>query len=138
MRLVIRLFALLAFVLAMLAPAGGAAAEPAETTRVDQFTFTFNACNGEFVLVEGTYHIVTKQKKDGFVNHVTFHGQGTGNQGNEYVVNLNNKNSSKNATFRIDERLRVISKGSAPNAVGTFHFDSSSGQGPSFEVDCRG
>ncbi|MDQ0618079.1 hypothetical protein [Arthrobacter globiformis] len=139
MRPIIRLLAPLALLLAMLLPAGGATAAPAQTERTETFVFQFNTCNGEFVAGDGIFHTVFKPQKDGgFIAHFNINATGAGNQGNEYVMNWVGKSRfvPSPSDFSFQERFLAISKGSAPNQVIISRFD---GDGiPTFEVECRG
>ncbi|WP_427007080.1 hypothetical protein [Pseudarthrobacter sp. H2] len=70
-------------------PAGGATAAPAESNRTEIFTSAFNSCNGESVVLVGTYDVVNKEQQDGsFFQYITIHAQGVGDQGNEYILKL--------------------------------------------------
>lgn len=136
MRTPTRLLIPLILLPALLLPAGGATAAPAESLRVEGFLFAINGCNGESVPMEGTTHIVSKRQKGVLVEHVTIHGQGVGDRGNEYVLN-------HSFTFRgtvdgssSDDRIQLISKGSAPNQVLLTHFDPDTGF--TVDTDCRG
>ncbi|MDR7079536.1 hypothetical protein J2Y03_004594 [Neobacillus niacini] len=83
-----------------------------------------NECNGESITIDGTINILFKQNTTPSGNfHVTvhsnIHGQGTGDQGNLYVVNetsndhFTTNNQQFENTFNLS--IRVISKGTAPN-----------------------
>jgi hypothetical protein len=83
-----------------------------------------NECNGESITIEGTINILFRQNTTPSGNfHVTvhsnIHGQGTGNQGNFYVVNeiSNDHFTTNNQQFEntFNVTIRVISKGTAPN-----------------------
>ena len=83
-----------------------------------------NACNGESITIEGTINILFKQASTPSGNfHVTvhsnIHGQGKGDQGNQYVVNeiSNDHFTTNNPQFEntFNVPIRVISKGAAPN-----------------------
>jgi hypothetical protein len=106
--------------------------------RFDLAIFSFNTCNGEFVELTGFVHVVVKEKKGGTVTvHANAHGQGVGDRGNEYVLNLQEKDSfsTNEAHFRYREVL--ISKGSAPNQHVLLTVDFPPGN-VNFDVDCRG
>ena len=137
MRLATRIFAPLVLLLAILLPAGTATAAPAQSERTEQILAHFNMCNtGEFVVLEGTIHIVSMEEPGGTTFfQITTHAQGVGDQGNEYVFNDSFHVRSVSTHLRVDERHRLISTGSAPNQVLIFHFDSDSGS--TFEIDCR-
>ena len=140
MRSLIRFLALVALLLAFLAPAGTAAAYTAESRRFTTTTFDFdlNTCNGELVEVKGTAHIVTKMQKDlTLFGHFNLRARGVGSEGNEYVMNWNEKGRFEaDGDFSLAQRFLVISKGSAPDQTVIVHVDSYGGY--SFEVDCRG
>jgi hypothetical protein len=140
MRLVFRFLAPLALLLAFLAPAGTATAYPADSGRytTTDFDFDVNTCNGESVEVKGTAHMVTKMQKDlTLLGHFNLRARGVGSQGNEYVMNWNEKGQFEaNGDFSFAQRFLAISKGSGPNQAVLVHFDSH-GE-PTFEVDCRG
>jgi hypothetical protein len=136
MRIVTQLLTPLVLLPAMFLPIGAATAAPAESIRVEGPLFAINGCNGEEVPMEGTIHIVRKKHKGVLVEHVTIHGQGVGDQGNEYVLNHTSTYEATSAVFSFDERILAISKGSAPNHVLIGHFGSDTE--PTFETVCRG
>jgi hypothetical protein len=137
MRLVIRLLTPLLLLFAMLIPAGGATAAPARSERTETVQFSFNMCNGgEFVVMQADIHVVSKEEPGGTTFfQFKIHGQGIGDQGNEYVFNdtFHVRQSPQNG-FRVDELQRLISKGSETNQFLIAHVRDS---GSSFEVDCR-
>ena len=136
MRLVTRILAPLALLLAMFVPAGAASAAPADSERFETIAFDINFCNGEFVVGQADVHTVTKQQKDGsYIFHFNLHGQGTGSQGNEYVMNSTIKTESSSTNYSYDSRFMAISKGSAPNQVISVHYDNGN---YTFQPECRG
>jgi hypothetical protein len=137
MRSLIRILAPLALLLTLLVPVGVSSASPAISEHFETFVFEFNTCNREVVSGVGTIHFVTKEQKDGtFIQHYNLHGEGVGGpQGNEYVFNSNGKFRTSATEFSFDERIRVISKGSAPNQWVRFRLKD--GQSTS-ETECRG
>lgn len=136
MRLATRIFAPLVLLLAVLLPAGTATAAPAQSERTEQILAHVNMCTGEFVVLEGTIHIVSKEEPGGTTFfQITTNAQGVGDQGNEYVFNDSFHVRQVSTHLRVDERHRLISKGSAPNQVLIIHLDSDSGS--TFEIDCR-
>ena len=138
MRLAARIFASLVLLLAVLLPAGTATAAPAQSERTEQILASYNMCNtGEYVELTGTIHIVSKEEPGGTTFfRITIHAQGAGDQGNEYVLNDSlHVRAVSTDYFRVDERQRLISNGSAPNQVFIFHFDLDGGS--TFEIDCR-
>ena len=87
MRLVTRTLAPIALSLALLAPAAAATADPAESERHQSYNSGINTCNGEYVEVKGSFHIVTKLQKDGtYFHRYVYQGIGLGDQGNRYVM----------------------------------------------------
>lgn len=140
MRIVGRLVPLvLAFVLAVfLAPVGSAVAAPAEVQRYYTLEVFFNSCNGEIVTGEARVHLGTKTQKDGsFIQHYNIKGSGTGNQGNEYEFSYHDKiTRTPLFDYQEDLKLKVVSKGAAPNYTLILHFDSLTGG--TFESKCTG
>lgn len=135
MRLVIRILAPLALLLAFMSPAGPAVAAPAESVRFYDFAFDFNNCNGEAIEGQGTVHTVSKVQTDGrFLFHFDLHAQGIGSLGNEYVMIWNGYERSDQDGFTLVQHIHAISKGSAPNQEVIFLGDDENGF--SFEVDC--
>lgn len=138
MRVITRLLTPLVLLLAMLLPAGGATADPAQTERTETVLAHFNMCNeGEFVVLEVDIHVVSKQEPGGTTFYrFNFHGRGVGSEGNKYVFNdtFHVRQSPQNG-FRVDERHRLISNGSETNQ---FLISHTSERGSTFEVDCRG
>jgi hypothetical protein len=127
---------------ALLGAAPAALAAPAQTEKFETFVFDFNTCNGEFVSTQGTLHSVSKANPDGsFSSKFNYNGKGTGDLGNEYVLNFNNK-ATFGPGFESDQKFRanLVSKGAAPNQKtvivftvnpdGTFESD--------VDVECRG
>ena len=124
--------------LAMVIPANAATAAPAETSHGDTFEIAYNACNGEFIQLEGHYNRVLKpQKGIGYIASFTLHGQGIGQSGNKYVINANEKDRFTDIeNYSVDYYFLVVSKGSAPNHWLKVHIDDEG----NFDVqeDCRG
>ncbi len=139
MRAFIRFLAPPALLLTLLAPAGAATAAPATSERGEDVIFLVNSCNnGELIQGQVTFHGIFKQQKnDTFIQHFNFHGTAVGDQGNEYVLNDNFKVESTNdfSSESLEERLRLISKGSAPNEVVIFRLEDGEF---TVESDCRG
>lgn len=138
MRIFSRILSPLILLVALLLPAGGAAAAPAESTRTEQVNAVINNCNGELVRLEVTVHVVSKEQRDGsFIQRANIHGQGTGDQGNEYVFSATNASRwTSGGFYSFDERSRLISKGPQPNLVLLIHFDPATGL--TIKADCRG
>lgn len=85
---------------------------------------TTNPCNGEFVQLDGTWHILIKSTQNnagGYISTVYdgFQVKGTGDQGNEYIAiwNFNNIDNSTSNTFKDTSvwNQPVISKGREQN-----------------------
>jgi hypothetical protein len=140
MRLIIRLLTPLVLLLAMLLPAGGAIAAPAESVRTEDIWAAVNGCNTEeFIVLEGTVQIVSQVREDGSaLTYVTYQMNGVGDQGNRYVLNLTFMVRFRSSTgyYSADQSLRLVSEGSAPNQWLIVHFDSDDVS--TFEIDCRG
>jgi hypothetical protein len=136
LRVIIRFLAPLTLLLALLVPLGAATAAPATSSRSETFIGTVNGCNGELIELEGIFHVVTKEQKDGsFLFHITIHGQGTGSDGNKYVLQLNEKFLSTSSDVTDVQRVRLISQGSAPNEVQIARTEDGEF---TFEMECRG
>lgn len=134
MRLVIRVLAPLVLLLTMLLPATGATAAPAVIQRDKEITTDVNACNGETILVHAKFQFVTIALNNGqAIQHLSYHGTGIGDQGNEYVLNVSEH--VRTSESELIQRRVLVSKGSAPNQhiliilVGDDVF---------IESDCRG
>lgn len=140
MRLTMRIIAPLVLFSAILLPAGGATAAPAQSTRTDVVTYQLNDCNGDFILAEGTSHSLTKFQEDGTIFvHSQMHVKGVGPTGIKYVLNYNDTYTATPDPENyqtITARARLISNGSAPNQVVILTYNSVSG--PTAETDCRG
>lgn len=138
MRVIIRIPALLALLLAFLVPAGAATAAPATSEHFETFIFSVNDCNGEpgeVIEGKGTVHRVIKwQDDESFVIHLNIHAKGIGERGNEYVLNGKTTLSNDASSFR--DRMLLVSKGSAPNQVVVITIDPNGNY--VFEEDCKG
>jgi hypothetical protein len=139
MRLPLRILAPIALVTACLAPAGAASAAPAEIFRSETSVADFNTCSGESLAGTGTFLVTNKQQRDGsFLGHFELHATATGDQGNEYVVNWSETfHQSTDSYVQISGRLTLISKGSAPNEVVIYSYDSISNEFTTTR-DCKG
>lgn len=137
MRSIIRFLSPLVLLLALLLPAGGATAAPAQSERTEQILAHYNMCTGEYVELTGTIHYVTKVDSDGstFIL-ITTHAQGAGDQGNTYVFNDSFRLRAESTDLIVDEFHRLTSEGSAPNQVLIIHYDTVNGS--TFEFECRG
>ena len=139
MRSIIRLLSPLVLLLALLLPAGGAIAAPAESVRTEEVFASVNMCTGEFVALEGTVQIVSQVRADGSDHtYVMYQMKGVGDQGNRYVfgVTLQVRFNSSTGHFTADQIQRLVSVGSAPNQWIIIHFDSNTGS--TFDAQCRG
>ena len=106
--------------------------------RFDIVEFEFNSCNDESVTLDGFIHFVVKEQPNGsFTLQQNGHGVGVGDQGNEYVWNLQDKLTSNNSEFHTRTRTVLVSKGSAPNEQLTFTFDLPPGT-VDVDIECRG
>jgi hypothetical protein len=124
----------------LLAPlAGPASAAVVFNERFDLQEFVdFNTCDGELVFLTGFVHIVIKEEADGTLTfHGNGHGQGVGDQGNEYVLNFQDRATSSTDELHIKFRAVLISKGGAPNEQSQFTFDFPPGE-LNFAENCRG
>jgi hypothetical protein len=138
MRTLTRILAPLVVLPAMLLPAGGATAAPADVDRFDTFVVDFNTCNGEEINGEGTNRYVSKTQKDGtYIEHYKLHAKGVGSLGNEYVMNWTITYRTSTKKTKISQRIVAISKGSAPNQVLTYRYDSTRGTA-TITNNCRG
>lgn len=132
MRFLTRILAPLTLFLAILLSAGGALADP--PVRGEEFSTDINTCNGEVVALEGRFQFFTIEQKDGsFIQHLTLHAQGVGDQGNEYVLNVVEHNTSDDGLV---QRRLLVSKGSAPNQWLLITLPPTGGI--FIESDCRG
>jgi hypothetical protein len=137
MRALTRILVPLALVLTLPMPPGPAAAAPAVSERFEALFEQVNDCKGERLDLEVTYHGVFKPQRDGtYLFHVTIRGQGRGSQGNDYVLQLNSHERLTTIDYSFVERVRLISKGSAPNQLVVFQYDEDSGY--TLEMDCTG
>lgn len=110
----------------LLVSAGGASAAPAEVIR---FGFggggSITGCaNEQITLIDGTYQLLDHTNVNGseFI-HWSVRGTGIGDQGHVYVFEENgwNKVSTDGDQF-VQDQLRMISKGSAPDLLVSFRF----------------
>lgn len=140
MRFLSRFFAPIFLLLAMFLPAGGANAAPAQTERTEHVHAMVNDCAGDGVTIqlEGTMHVVSKEQKDGsFFANAKIFGKGVSSTGTEYVLNLRSQVRGESLdNFSFEDRTLLISKGSAPNELILFHFDTDTGI--TVTVECRG
>ena len=141
MRLVTRILAPFVFILAMLLPANVAAAAPAEIDHgQESFISEANDCNGEMVMLEGTFHMTWKPQRDGSVNVLmALHAQGVDTQGNRYVLSHTFRgHGGTNYTQKATTSL--VSQGSAPNKLAKLHFyfTPTDTEVYDFEIVCRG
>ena len=99
------------------APTPSAPADAAAQDRVGVDDMEVKACNGESVSLSGELHMVTKTKGSTTEDHVNGHMTGVGDQGNDYVFNLQVKASSGGEPFAmtLTDRQLLVSKGPAPN-----------------------
>ncbi|EMY33563.1 hypothetical protein D477_014216 [Arthrobacter crystallopoietes BAB-32] len=133
-----RILSLLVLLLAFLAPASPVSAAPADSERTYATFFATNDCNGEAVTGEAIFHVVRKVQRNGdIILNIQAHGQGVGSQGNEYVFNYKRSDRIKGGDYVRHERVRVISKGSAPNFMVTIIFNTATGES-TVNPDCRG
>jgi hypothetical protein len=146
-------------VLALAAPAYG---QTFTNEHDEYFDARFNSCNGQFVILQGTIHFVTKQtfSGDGTMhvnNHVNVSAKGysavsdtdptPSNPRTDYTFNWQQQHIEKvgpNAAkdmFVDRYREKLISQGSEPNQFVTIITVVKKGE-PSkqngFEIDCRG
>jgi hypothetical protein len=117
MRAFIRTLAPLALLSTLFVPVGAATAEPALVDRFEVFVFEDYRCGGdeeeEPVLVEGegTFQQVRKER---FI-HRTIRGEAVDGEDNEYVFHSTRISHESSGEFSFDQRIQLISKGSAPN-----------------------
>ncbi|WP_428911935.1 hypothetical protein [Niallia sp. Krafla_26] len=84
---------------------------------------SINPCNGEVITFNGVLRSMVKEHTtpSGTVHnniHFYLHGQGVGDQGNEYVYNdirIFVANANKQSEISSNFSLLIISKGPAPN-----------------------
>jgi len=125
----------------LIVPTGVALAAPVVQDRQETFVIFSDLCNGEQLVLEGTFHFVVKDNGDGTSTFIV-QVQGTGtSDGNEYVYNQTRKSVFVGGSKEIkgDDHTVLVSQGSASNLVGTFHFDFTVDPPViSFDVDCVG
>lgn len=124
MRLPVRILAPIFFVLAMLAPAGTAAAGPAEVTHGGALGAAFSTCTNEYMEIEGTYTNISRQLQDGkYDQRLIIHATGTSASGTEYIWNYDAHWVTNGIQFDFeDDRAVLISLGSADNQRIVFHY----------------
>lgn len=133
MRFITRILTPLAFLLAMLLPAGAAIADPAVIFRGGETTTEVNGCNGESIVVNARFQFVTITQKNGeTINRLSYHSTGIGDQGNEYVLNV----TELIKDGELVQRREMISQGSAPNEQILIILPATGGI--IIESDCRG
>jgi hypothetical protein len=97
-----------------------------------------NSCNNEPINLTGWLHGIVRSNPDGSVDtHVNGHLDGTGAQGNKYVLNTQRQINSPvpPSPFRFEVRTVLVSQGSAPNEKAIIVFTP---DGFTVETDCRG
>lgn len=126
MRLPVRILALVFFVLAMLAPAGAAMAEPAEVTRGGALGGAFSTCTNESIEIEGTYKSISRKLQNGnYDQRIIIHATGTSASGTQYIWNYDAHWVTNGIQFEFeDDRAVLISRGSADNQRVVFHFQN--------------
>lgn len=141
MRLVTRVLAPLIFLPALLLPGNAASAAPAEIEHgQESFIFETNDCNGEQVVLEGTFHVTWKPQRDGGVNVLmALHAQGKDTQGNLYVLSHTFRGHG-DTSYTQKATTALVSKGSAPNKLAKLHFSFTPADTEvyDFEIVCRG
>ncbi len=138
MRFIVQILTPMALLLALLAPASTATAAPAEVQRKAGVAEEINTCRGETVQLEGTRTLITKEQSDGtFRQRLIFQGEGTGDQGNEYLLNFQEELVTDGFDFVLESRQVLVSKGSAPNQESIFYLDSATGE-TNIEAVCTG
>lgn len=99
----------------------GAGAAHAAVTLQQRSTLVeqrFNSCTGETIDFTGWVHLVQKQGEDGALElHTNTHLTGVGDQGNHYVVNLNQVLRVGETTFSVSFRERLVSQGGETNML---------------------
>jgi hypothetical protein len=122
----------------LLLPTGVATAAPPSKLFVHEFRTDINGCNGELIALEGDVRLITHiRAPDGpNVAHITAHSTGVGDQGNQYVFNVDLVSRS-NADSLLIARSQIVSLGSAPNQEVILVLDADSGSF-SVEAECRG
>jgi hypothetical protein len=132
---------ILALGLSLIVPTGVALADSVAQDRQETFVIFSDLCNGAQLELQGTLHVVVKDNGDGTSTFIV-QVQATGtSDGNEYVYNQTRKSVFVGGSTEIkgDDHTVLVSKGSASNLVGTFHFDFTvSPPVFSFDVDCVG
>ncbi|WP_166870294.1 hypothetical protein [Salinibacterium sp. ZJ450] len=128
------------FAAALMIPAGAAAAAPTEVIRTQLVSDRFNTCSGELVTFTGEATIWQKTLADGS-NKITLliRGEGTGESGNEYIVHVNSLLVFDPSVGFVleDDKITLVSKGSAPNESLRIHSVLGSPDN-TFEITCRG
>ena len=111
-------------VMATALPASAAMAAPADVTRVGYINGFINSCTSEVVDVNGRYQEVIHTKADGSVfGQVSIQATGVGDKGNVYVINDNGWTKfNADGSIAVQNQLRMISKGSAPNLLAVVKF----------------
>lgn len=141
MRLATRILAPLVLFFAMFLPANVAFAAPAEIEHgQESFIFEFNDCNGEQVVLKGTYHVTWKPQRHGGVNVLmALHAQGADTEGNLYVLSHTFRGHG-DTSFTQKATTVLVSKGSAPNKLAKLHFSftPTDTEVYDFEIVCRG
>jgi hypothetical protein len=137
MRTLVRILTPLTAPLAVLLPAGAANADPPDIQTGHEFFTEINACNGESVSMEGDFRIIDKRQEDGdAVQHVLLRAKGTGNQGNEYVLHVDELFKDDADRELVQHRV-LISQGSVPNQDVLIVLNFNTGE-ISIEAVCRG
>ena len=88
-----------------------------------------NTCNGEVVVLDGRFQFF--QDRAG-TTHTTVHAKGVGDQGNTYVLNIDDRAAADG----IVQRRVLVSLGSAPNQIVLITLPSSGGF--FIETECTG
>lgn len=134
-----RLFAVPFAAATLLVSAGPAWAAPAEVIKEDvPVSFLTNSCNGEDVILAGTFRTVLKTNRDGSVSQQAMvRLTGTGSSGTVYVVNQPLHATLSDTVFEVDSIAVLVSQGAQPNELARFHLHTD----PSLdtvEILCRG
>ncbi|MEW1812471.1 hypothetical protein AB0284_17405 [Pseudarthrobacter phenanthrenivorans] len=140
MRIRTRILAPTAALLAVLLPAAGASAAPANIDHFDTLAVDLTTCASPWNQIngDGTNQYVSKVQKDGtYIEHYRLHAQGTDTRGTKYVMNWTMTYRTSTRKTSIDQQIMAVSKGPAPNQVLTYHYDSTTGKATLTE-DCRG
>lgn len=99
----------------------GRAAAGAQSDWASFSTYPYNSCNAELVAARGTAHRVQIAQADGeYIQLLQFHVTVVGSQGNQYVLNWQERYDSNSVGYEYSSRQLVISKGSEPNQLQTF------------------